>query len=233
MPRNSASARASGTHQAGGPRFRPLAQQCRFRSKFGLSLTEALEAFDYLKQRGMEDACNWFTSISAARSPTFATSRKPHRSIARLLRAAPRRAPASNTSTSAAGSASTMTARKPISNRRSTTPCKNTPTTRLPRQERVRRMLGSLPTIISESGRAVVAYHSMLVFDVLGVSNFDRYTVPPEIPADSPQHLSDLFGIYAICPRKTCSSAITTRSRRWTIRSTCSTSAPSLSSSAP
>src|SRR3954471_448152 len=31
------------------------------------------------------------------------------------------------------------------------------------------------PIIVSESGRAVVAYHSLLVFDVLGVSNFDRY----------------------------------------------------------
>src|SRR5207244_10267308 len=41
------------------------------------------------------------------------------------------------------------------------------------------------PIIVSESGRAVVAYHSVLVFDVLGVSNFDRYEVPPEIPADS------------------------------------------------
>ena len=30
------------------------------------------------------------------------------------------------------------------------------------------------PTIISESGRAVVAYHSVLVFDVLGVSDFGR-----------------------------------------------------------
>ena len=40
----------------------------------------------------------------------------------------------------------------------------------------------SHPTIISESGRAVVAYHSMLVFDVLGVSNFDRYTAPAELP---------------------------------------------------
>src|SRR6202047_232529 len=29
------------------------------------------------------------------------------------------------------------------------------------------------PTIVSESGRAVVAYHSLLVFDVLGTSNFD------------------------------------------------------------
>ena len=34
------------------------------------------------------------------------------------------------------------------------------------------------PTIISESGRAVVAYHSVLVFDVLGTSNFDRCDVP-------------------------------------------------------
>ena len=58
------------------------------------------------------------------------------------------------------------------------------------------------PTIISESGRAVVAYHSMLVFDVLGVSNFDRYEVPPEIPADAPQQISDLFGIYRDLSKK-------------------------------
>jgi arginine decarboxylase len=58
------------------------------------------------------------------------------------------------------------------------------------------------PTIISESGRAVVAYHSMLVFDVLGVSNFDRYTVPPEMPPDAPQQLSDLFGIHRDLSKK-------------------------------
>jgi arginine decarboxylase len=52
------------------------------------------------------------------------------------------------------------------------------------------------PTIISESGRAVVAYHSVLVFDVLGVSNFDRYQAPPEIQPDAPQPISDLFSIY-------------------------------------
>lgn len=52
------------------------------------------------------------------------------------------------------------------------------------------------PTIISESGRAVVAYHSMLVFDVLGVSNFDRYEAPPEIPAEAPQQISDLFAMF-------------------------------------
>src|SRR5205807_3641451 len=35
------------------------------------------------------------------------------------------------------------------------------------------------PTIISESGRAVVAYHSLLVFAVLGVSKLNPY-VPPD-----------------------------------------------------
>src|SRR5438105_2500747 len=51
------------------------------------------------------------------------------------------------------------------------------------------------PTIISESGRAVVAYHSVLVFDVLGVSNFDIYQAPPEIPEEAPQPIRDLASI--------------------------------------
>ncbi len=34
------------------------------------------------------------------------------------------------------------------------------------------------PTIISESGRAMVAYHSVLVFNVLGWSGFERFDVP-------------------------------------------------------
>ena len=51
------------------------------------------------------------------------------------------------------------------------------------------------PTIVSESGRAVVAYHSLLVFDVLGVSHFDHYEVPSDVPPDAPQQISDLFAI--------------------------------------
>lgn len=58
------------------------------------------------------------------------------------------------------------------------------------------------PIIISESGRAVVAYHSLLVFDVLGVSNFDRYTAPTEIPAEAPQPISDLFSIFRDLSKK-------------------------------
>jgi arginine decarboxylase len=58
------------------------------------------------------------------------------------------------------------------------------------------------PTIVSESGRAVVAYHSVLVFDVLGTATFDRYQVPKEVPADAPQPISDLFGIHRDLSKK-------------------------------
>ncbi len=58
------------------------------------------------------------------------------------------------------------------------------------------------PTIISESGRAVVAYHSVLVFDVLGVSTFDRYEAPAAVPDDAPQPIRDLFGIYRDLSKK-------------------------------
>jgi len=36
------------------------------------------------------------------------------------------------------------------------------------------------PIIITESGRAMVAHHSVLVFDVLGANSSDRFTVPEE-----------------------------------------------------
>ena len=49
------------------------------------------------------------------------------------------------------------------------------------------------PTIISESGRAVVAYHSVLVFNVLGVSGFDGFVTPDTVPENAPQPLTDLF----------------------------------------
>src|SRR5207253_1193078 len=60
------------------------------------------------------------------------------------------------------------------------------------------------PTIISESGRAVVAYHSVLVFDVLGTSNFDNCAVPGELPADTPQPIQDLFAIHRDLSKKNC-----------------------------
>jgi arginine decarboxylase len=51
----------------------------------------------------------------------------------------------------------------------------------------------SHPTIITESGRAVAAYHSALVFNVLGVSGFGEEELPSSMPEDSEQCLIDLF----------------------------------------
>ena len=58
------------------------------------------------------------------------------------------------------------------------------------------------PTIVSESGRAVVAYHSALVFNVLGVSGLGEWEVPSELPPDVEQPISDLVGTYQnVTPR--------------------------------
>jgi arginine decarboxylase len=52
------------------------------------------------------------------------------------------------------------------------------------------------PTIISESGRAIVAYHSVLVFNVLGVSGFGVEKVPTTAHPDWEQPLVDLVETY-------------------------------------
>jgi arginine decarboxylase len=49
------------------------------------------------------------------------------------------------------------------------------------------------PTIVSESGRAIAAYHSALVFNVLGVSGFGEEDIPEELPDDAEQPLVDLL----------------------------------------
>jgi arginine decarboxylase len=52
------------------------------------------------------------------------------------------------------------------------------------------------PTIISESGRAVVAYHSVLVFNVLGVSGFGPEALPAPPAGEMEQPLVDLTETY-------------------------------------
>lgn len=53
------------------------------------------------------------------------------------------------------------------------------------------------PTIVSESGRAIVAYHSMLVFNVLGVSGPSNEDAPPEdMPDDVEPPIRDLWETY-------------------------------------
>ncbi len=56
------------------------------------------------------------------------------------------------------------------------------------------------PTIISESGRAMVAYHSVLVFNVLGWSGFKRFNLPdalsPGEREELPAPVQNLFDTY-------------------------------------
>jgi arginine decarboxylase len=56
------------------------------------------------------------------------------------------------------------------------------------------------PTIISESGRAMVAYHSVLVFNVIGWSGFARFDLPSDLNdkqrADLPAPVINLFDTY-------------------------------------
>ncbi len=56
------------------------------------------------------------------------------------------------------------------------------------------------PTIVSESGRAMVAYHSVLIFNVLGWSGFARFALPealtPEERLEMPAPVLNLFDTY-------------------------------------
>jgi arginine decarboxylase len=52
------------------------------------------------------------------------------------------------------------------------------------------------PTIVTESGRAVAAYHSVLLFNVLGVSEFTEANTQQDLPEDAEQPLIDLQETY-------------------------------------
>src|SRR5205085_6606367 len=52
------------------------------------------------------------------------------------------------------------------------------------------------PTIVTESGRAVVAHHSMLVMDILGVGEFDVGKAPENLPDDASRVVKNLLDTY-------------------------------------
>ena len=174
-----------------------------FRSKFGLTLTEALEALDYLKQRGMQD-CLQLVHFHLGSQITNIRNIKSALTEASRVYCELHRVGAGVKFLDVGGGLG-------IDYDGSQTDFESSVNYTLQEYAndvvfRVKSVCDECavpyPTIISESGRAVVAYHSMLVFDVLGVSNFDRYTVPPEIPADSPQQVTDLFGIHRDLSKK-------------------------------
>jgi len=58
------------------------------------------------------------------------------------------------------------------------------------------------PTIVTESGRAIVAHHSMLVMDILGVGEFDVGKAPEQVAPTASRMVHNLFETFRDISRK-------------------------------
>jgi arginine decarboxylase len=174
-----------------------------FRSKFGLTLTEVLEAVEYLKKKGMAD-CLQLVHFHLGSQITNIRNIKNALTEAARIYVELHRVGAGVHYLDVGGGLG-------IDYDGSQTDFESSVNYTL--QEYANDVVFRLksvcdeagvphPTIISESGRAVVAYHSVLVFDVMGTSNMDRYQAPEEVPADGPQQVNDLFAIHRDLSKK-------------------------------
>lgn len=174
-----------------------------FRSKFGLTLSECLEALDFLKARGMED-CLQLVHFHLGSQITNIRNIKQALTEAARVYVEMHRVGAGVKYLDVGGGLG-------VDYDGSQTDFESSINYSL--QEYANDVVSRImtvcdeadiphPTIVSESGRAMVAYHSLLVFDVLGVSNFDRYNTLPEIPEDTPQQLQDLAYIFRDLSKK-------------------------------
>ncbi|HEX4588655.1 MAG TPA: biosynthetic arginine decarboxylase [Gemmataceae bacterium] len=173
-----------------------------YRAKFGLTLTEVLEVFEYLKQRGMED-CLQLVHFHVGSQITNIRKFKDALTEAARVYTELHRLGAGVKYIDVGGGLG-------IDYDGSQTDFESSINYTLQEYAndvvfRIKSVCDETgvphPTIISESGRAVVAYHSVLVFDVLGASSIDRGP-PPELGiGDSsgeewPKPVQDLAGIY-------------------------------------
>lgn len=60
------------------------------------------------------------------------------------------------------------------------------------------------PTLISESGRAVVAHHALLVVDVLGVSEFRLHPISAAPPSNAASAVQELWNLYQSTDENNC-----------------------------
>jgi arginine decarboxylase len=174
-----------------------------YRSKFGLTLTEVLEVVDYLKQRDMAD-CLELLHFHLGSQITNIRSIKSALTEATRVYVELHRVGAGVRFLDVGGGLG-------IDYDGSQTDFESSINYTLQEyaNDVVFRVKGVCdeagvphPTIISESGRAVVGYHSLLVFDVLGVSDFDRFEAPSEAPPDAPQQVHELFAIHRDLKKK-------------------------------
>src|SRR3954453_22599398 len=168
-----------------------------YRSKFGLTLTEVLEAVEYLKKRGMED-CLQLVHFHLGSQITNIRSIKGALTEAARVYVELHRVGAGVRYLDVGGGLG-------IDYDGSQTDFESSTNYTLQEyaNDVVFRIKGVCdeagvphPAIISESGRALVAYHSVLIFDVLGTSDFDKCTAPDSLPEAAPQPIQDLFATH-------------------------------------
>ncbi len=169
------------------------------RSKFGLFVAEILRALDYLKERGMQDCLKLLHFHLGSQITNIRTVKSALNEAARVY-AELARAGAGMEYLDVGGGLG-------IDYDGSQTNFESSINYTLQEYAsdvvfRIKTVCDECgvkhPTIISESGRAMVAYHSVLVFNVLGVSGFDYFDIPKALPANEevPQPVSDLFDAY-------------------------------------
>ncbi|HMJ62065.1 MAG TPA: biosynthetic arginine decarboxylase, partial [Bryobacteraceae bacterium] len=174
-----------------------------YRSKFGLTVSEALKAVDYLKQRGMEDS---FKLLHFHLGSQITNIRQIKAAVIEAARIYVdlKRAGTGLTYLDVGGGLG-------IDYDGSQTDFESSVNYTL--EEYARDVVYHIqnicdeaevphPTIITESGRAVAAYHSLLVFNVLGVSGFGEEELPSSIPEESEQALVDLFETHRSITKK-------------------------------
>jgi arginine decarboxylase len=168
-----------------------------YRSKFGLTLTEVLDAYEYLKSRGLED-CLQMTHFHMGSQVSNIRKVKDALTEAARVYVELYRLGAGLKMIDVGGGLG-------VDYDGSQTDFESSMNYTLQEYAndvvfRIKQVCDEAgvphPTILSESGRATVAYHSVLVFDVLGTHNFDRYEAPTEIPDDAPQPIRDLYDCY-------------------------------------
>jgi arginine decarboxylase len=168
-----------------------------YRSKFGLTLTEVMEAFEYLKSRGLED-CFQMTHFHLGSQVSNIRKVKDALTEAARVFAELHRLGAGLRYIDVGGGLG-------VDYDGSQTDFESSINYTL--QEYANDVVFQVmqvcdevgvphPTIITESGRAMVAYHSVLVFDVLGTHQFDGGPVPTGVSDDAPAPLQELFAEY-------------------------------------
>ncbi|MBA4019510.1 MAG: arginine decarboxylase [Pirellula sp.] len=168
-----------------------------YRSKFGLTVTEILRALDELKQQGMQDCFKLLHFHLGSQIPNIRHIKQALNEAARVYVELHRRGAGLEYIDVGGGLG--------VDYDGSQTNFESS--TNYTLQEYANDVVYHVqslcddagiphPTIVSESGRAVVAYHSALIFNVLGVSGLGEAEIPAELPPETEQPIVDLNDTY-------------------------------------